>query len=60
MKIAKSTKERIAHIKNEASTPKSHLIQLLARLEEHAGTKAICKQLGDVIGRLEHWQNTRV
>ena len=60
MKLAKSTKERIAHIKNEASTSKSHLLNLLARLEEHAGTKAVCKQLNDVIGRLDHWQNTRV
>ncbi len=60
MKLAKSTKERIAHIKNEASTSKSHLMNLLARLEEHAGTKAVCKQLNDVIGRLDHWQNTRV
>lgn len=60
MKLAKSTKERIAHIKNEASTSKSHLMNLLARLEEHAGTKAVCRQLNDVIGRLDHWQNTRV
>lgn len=60
MKLARSTKERIAHIKNEASTPKNQLMRLLAQLEEHPGTKAICKSLGDVIGRLEHWQNTSV
>jgi hypothetical protein len=58
MKIAKNTKERIAHVKNEANKPKSELIRLLARLEEHAGTKKICRQLEDVIGRLEQWQNT--
>jgi hypothetical protein len=59
MKIAKTTKERIAHIKAEANTPKQRLMELMARLEEHAGTKAICRGLGDVIGRLEAWQNTR-
>lgn len=59
MRIAKHTKERIAHIKAEANTPKQRLIELMARLEEHAGTKAICKGLGDVIGRLEHWQNQK-
>lgn len=58
MKIAKNTKERIAHIKAEATTPKQHLNQLLARLEEHAGTKAICRQLNDVIARLETWQKS--
>ena len=60
MKIAKSTKERIYHVKTEATASKNHLKMLLARLEEHAGTKAICKQLEDVIVRLEHWQGTRV
>lgn len=56
MKIAKNTKERIAHIKNEASAPKQELKQMLARLEEHPGTKAICRKLDDVIKRLDNWQ----
>ena len=59
MKVARSTKERIADIKAAASTPKSDLLRLLARLEEHSGTKRICRQLGQVIGKLETWQNTR-
>jgi putative heme degradation protein len=59
MRIAKSTRERIAHVKNEASIPKTHLKQLLTRLEEHGGTKAICRQLEDVIARLESWQRQR-
>jgi hypothetical protein len=60
MKLARNTKERIAHIKNEASSPKSRLMQLLNQLEEMPGTKAICSKLEDVIGRLEHWQNARL
>jgi hypothetical protein len=60
MKLARSTKERIYHIKAEANTSKNNLKVLLVRLEEHAGTKAICKQLSDVICRLEQWQNTIV
>ena len=58
MKIAKNTKERIAFAKNEANKPKSELMNLMARLEEHAGTKKICRQLEDIIGRLEQWQNS--
>ena len=33
MKVARSTKERIADIKAAASTPKSDLLRLLARLD---------------------------
>lgn len=56
MKVAASTRERIAHIKAEANTAKNHLMTLRARLEEHSGTKRITRQLEQVIGRLEEWQ----
>jgi hypothetical protein len=59
MKVAHTTKQRIAEIKCEANMPKDRLMNLLARLEEHSGTKRICRQLEVVIGKLEQWQNTR-
>ena len=59
MKVARSTKERIAHIKAEANEPKSRLINLLARLEEHSGNKRICRKLSRVICELEEWQQDR-
>lgn len=58
MKVAKSTKERIAHIKAEANVAKLQLQTLLARLEEHSGTKRISKKLDRVIGQLEQWQQS--
>ena len=58
MKVSRATKERVATIKEEANHAKSKLANLLIRLEEHSGTKKIARELGGVIGRLEHWQNT--
>jgi len=58
MKIARSTKERIAQIKSEAAKNEAELGNLLARLEEHSGTKRICRPLKDVIDRLQAWRTT--
>lgn len=60
MRIGRSTKERIALAKAEATQSKTHLQTLLARLEEHPGTKRICRQLEQVIEKLEDWQNTPI
>ena len=56
MKVARSTRDRIATIKAEATQPKQHLNNLLIRLQEHAGTKRIARQLEQVIHKLEDWQ----
>ena len=55
MKIAKSTQQRIAIIKTEATEARAHLENLLIRLEEHAGTKRISHKLAFVIGKLDEW-----
>lgn len=49
MKLSKSTKDKISHIKSEVSKQKHDLMLYLARLEEHPGTKRVCKELGQVI-----------
>jgi len=59
MKVSRATKERVSIIKEEATQAKDRLCNLLARLEEHPGTKRIARQLESVIGKLETWQNTR-
>ena len=56
MKVARTTRDRIATIKAEASAPKQHLHNLVIRLREHAGTKRIARQLEAVINKLEDWQ----
>lgn len=56
MRVAKSTKARIAIIKSEAVEVKQRLENLRARLEEHSGTKRIVKKLEVVIDKLEEWQ----
>ena len=58
VKVSREAKERIAHIKSEVSKQKHELMTYLARLEEHAGTKRICRGLQKVIGELEHWQRS--
>ena len=58
MKVSKETKDRIAHIKSEVSQQKHDLMIYLARLQEHPGTKRVCKGLEQVIGRLEEWQRS--
>lgn len=58
MKIGKSTKERIQQIKVELDQPKRQLQTALVRLEEHAGTKRICRRLQKVVAELEQWQQS--
>lgn len=56
MKIAKNTRERIAHIKAESEHARQQLQTLLARLEEHPGTKRLSRKLVTAIRKLEEWQ----
>ena len=56
MKVARSTKARVVAIKQEASQSREHLEQLLARLEEHAGTKRMSRKLARAIEYLREWQ----
>ena len=56
MKIARSTQQRIATIKAEASDSRRQLENLLIRLQEHAGTKRMAVKLKVVIEKLEEWQ----
>lgn len=56
MKVARSTRERIASIKEESLQAKKQLENLHIRLSEHSGTKRIASKLHQVIERLEEWQ----
>ena len=56
MKVARSTRDRIATIKAEATQPKQHLNNLLIRLQEHAGTKRVAKKLERIVEQLDRWQ----
>lgn len=58
MKIGRDTKRRIDAIKAESGQVRTHLAQLLARLEEHSGTKRISKPLRQAIEKLDQWQRT--
>ena len=49
-------KREIAHIKNEACSPKSRLIELASRLEE-LGAIREARSLESIIWKLEIWQN---
>ena len=46
----------IAHLKNEACTPKSRLMELAYRLEE-LGAIREANSLNSIIWKLEIWQN---
>jgi hypothetical protein len=56
MKLGRNTRQRIVQIKVEASQPREHLEQLLARLEEHPGTKRMSHKLARAIEYLRDWQ----
>lgn len=56
MRVAASTKKRIAEAKAEATEARHKLELLLAALEEHPGTKQVTKPLRDVVSRLAAWQ----
>lgn len=58
MRVSKSTRERVAHIKAESNQVKQQLLLLRARLDEHSGTKRISEKLTKVIDRLEEWQRS--
>lgn len=58
MKVAKSTRQRIAEMKIEAAEARIKLESLRTRLDEHSGTKGMVKKLGDVISRLDEWIKT--
>ena len=47
---------KIAHLKNEACTPKSRLMELAYELEE-VGAIREAKSLESIIWKLEVWQN---
>lgn len=55
----KADKAEIAHIKNEINTPKSRLIEFVARLREAKAPQRTIKGLEAVIGRLEAWQKRK-
>lgn len=56
MRVGRDTKRRIEAIKEESYEARQKLVTLLARLEEHSGTKRIARPLKAVIDRLEAWQ----
>lgn len=56
MKVSRETKARISTIKEEVSRHKSELATYLARLEEHSGTKRVCRGLAKVIAQIDEWQ----
>ena len=53
----KTKKEVISEIKRDANFSKSHLLDLLTKLEA-ANAVADARKLGSIIGRLEAWQNS--
>jgi hypothetical protein len=53
--MTKEQREELRHLKSEVNSPKSRLIDILSKLEQISPSQA--KQLGQIIGRLEHWQN---
>jgi hypothetical protein len=58
VRVSKSTRERVAHIKAESHQAKQLLCLLRARLEEHSGTKRTADKLSKVIHSLEEWQRS--
>lgn len=56
MKISRDTRQRIENIKIDANMARNQLKTLLARLDEHYGTKRMSKELERIINRLEDWQ----
>lgn len=56
MRVGRDTKRRIEAIKEESYEPRQHLAMLLARLNEHSGTKRIAKGLQAAIDKLDQWQ----
>lgn len=46
----------VAHIKNEACTPKSRLMELAGKLDE-IGAAREARSLESIIWKLEIWQN---
>ena len=58
MRVSKSTRERIAHIKTEAHEIKGKLMIIKARLDEHCGTKRTAERLARIIDQLDQWQKT--
>ena len=49
--------QMLEHLKREISQHKSRLMDIERKVREIAPMKA--DQLGRVIGKLEHWQNTK-
>jgi hypothetical protein len=43
-------------VASDINQVKSRLIDQLKKLESEPGCKAAAKELGSIIGRLEHWQ----
>ena len=50
--------EVIAQQTMVANTPKTDLIRILHKLEDHKGCKRKARSLAKIIARLEAWQNT--
>jgi hypothetical protein len=47
-------REELAHIKREANSPKSDLIDLIRKLEVISPKEA--EKLSKIVGKLENWQ----
>lgn len=58
MRVGRDTKRRIEAIKAESYEARQKLVTLLARLEEHSGTKRIARGLKAAIDKLDSWQRT--
>jgi hypothetical protein len=54
----KTKKEVVDEVKRDANFSKSHLLDLLTKLES-ANAVADARKLGSIIGRLEAWQNSK-
>ena len=50
-------REETLHLKREANSPKSRLLEIMNRMERD-GLKREANRLGSIIARLEDWQNS--
>jgi hypothetical protein len=49
-------REELRHLINEVNSPKSRIMELMDRIEAISPSRA--RELGRIIGRLEHWQRS--
>lgn len=55
--MAKKDKQQIDHIKRDINSLKSRLIDTERRLESAGLSRSELEKFGNLIARLEHWQN---